>query len=286
MTWSAGPGGLGLAPERLFSGAETGFYRATRLRLVLDAMGGDALARGLVCSSNHPSLFVATALVGNSLANYCVSLGAWSWLPTRCFPRQAARGRVGWPRCCWRPVLFVYGELLPKNLFLQAPNRLLRRGGPLLLVFVVLLLPVSALVVGLEPAAWRAAGAHAVEPVRTDSRPPRAAPRSGRRTRGGHPAPGPARPGPGDFRRRRPARRAISCATGRIARAQAGMNKQAVLALAEQHRAPVIPVESPPPAGELIGYVRVIDLKLSAGQDLRPLRPLLEIRETARTWRR
>ncbi len=41
--------------------------------------------------------------------------------------------------------MLVYGELLPKNLYLQAPNRLLRRGGGLFLFFVVLLFPLSGL---------------------------------------------------------------------------------------------------------------------------------------------
>ena len=42
MIWIAcGLGLVGLLLSALFSGAETGFYRATRLRLVLDAMGGD-----------------------------------------------------------------------------------------------------------------------------------------------------------------------------------------------------------------------------------------------------
>ena len=49
-------------------------YRATRLRLVLDALGGDPISRGLVWLTNHPAVFVATTLVGNNLANYVTSL--------------------------------------------------------------------------------------------------------------------------------------------------------------------------------------------------------------------
>src|SRR4030042_4148185 len=66
--------GVGLFCSALFSGLETGFYRATRVRLVLDALGGDPISRGLVWLTNHPTLFVATVLVGNNLANYLVSL--------------------------------------------------------------------------------------------------------------------------------------------------------------------------------------------------------------------
>src|SRR5271166_3115552 len=77
MIWIAlGLGILGLFLSAFFSGSETGFYRATRLRLVLDAMAGDRIARGLLFLTNHPALFVATALVGNSVANYLISLAA------------------------------------------------------------------------------------------------------------------------------------------------------------------------------------------------------------------
>lgn len=54
------------------------------------------------------------------------------------------------------------------------------------------------------------------------------------------------------------------------------MSKQEALALAARRRTAVIPIES---AGSLVGYVRVIDLKLSNAPDLGVLRPLLQIRE-------
>ena len=93
---------LGLLLSALFSGAETGFYRAMRLRLVLDAMGGDSVARGLLFLANHPSLFVATALVGNSLANYLVTLAAVVILEG-VLPGIWSNGsrRCCWPRCSW-----------------------------------------------------------------------------------------------------------------------------------------------------------------------------------------
>ena len=64
----------GVALSAFFSGSETGFYRVTRVRLLLDWLAGDRLARGLLWTTNHPSVFVATALVGNNLANYIASL--------------------------------------------------------------------------------------------------------------------------------------------------------------------------------------------------------------------
>jgi putative hemolysin len=47
------------------------------------------------------------------------------------------------------PLLFVYGELLPKNLFYRAPNYLLRVSAPLFLFFTCLLSPVAAVLWGM-----------------------------------------------------------------------------------------------------------------------------------------
>ena len=55
----------GLLLSAFFSGSETGFYRVPRVRLLIDALGGDKKARGLLWMTNHPWLFVATTLVGN-----------------------------------------------------------------------------------------------------------------------------------------------------------------------------------------------------------------------------
>ena len=64
---------LGLLLSAFFSGSETGFYRVTRVRLVLDGRDGDFISRRLLWLTNNPSVFVATTLVGNNLANYLTS---------------------------------------------------------------------------------------------------------------------------------------------------------------------------------------------------------------------
>jgi CBS domain containing-hemolysin-like protein len=275
---ACGLGLLGVLLSALFSGAETGFYRATRLRLVLDAMGGATAARGLLFLTNHPSLFVATTLVGNSLATYLVSL-AMVVVLRAVMPSPGTL--VPWiAPLVAAPVLLVYGELLPKNLFLQAPNRLLRRFGPVFLVFVVLLLPLSVWLWGSSRllARW----------LRVSPKPIRSiiARRELRRVlEEGHEA-GILHPA------QRSLARGIFAAAGRpvvellvplgqLPRAQTGMTRQEVLALARRSRAAVIPVESATRPGSLAGYVRVIDLALGSSPELGPLRPLLEIRDTS-----
>ena len=65
---------VGLMLSAFFSGSETGLYRVSRTRLVLDGLSGSFAGRGLVWMINHPAIFVATTLVGNNLANYLTSL--------------------------------------------------------------------------------------------------------------------------------------------------------------------------------------------------------------------
>ena len=138
---------VAIALSGFFSGTETGLYRVTKVRLVLDALDGDWIARALLWLTNRPSLFVATVLVGNNLANYLASLalvigvGAVysgdSYVPELLAP------------IVFSPIIFIYGELAPKHLFYQAPYRLLRASGPALLLCTVLFAPISGILWGL-----------------------------------------------------------------------------------------------------------------------------------------
>lgn len=135
---------IGIALSAFFSGVETGFYRAPRMRLVIDAVGGVRSAKGLLWASNHPEAFVATALVGNNVANYLASSAivtlAATLLPTAGLPGEMAMTLL------MAPVVFLFGELLPKRAFLQAPYRLLQRcAGGLAAAAVVLAVPSSLL---------------------------------------------------------------------------------------------------------------------------------------------
>jgi putative hemolysin len=265
---------VGLSLTALFSGMETAFYRATRVRLVLDALGGDLIARGLVWLTNHPMLFVATILVGNNLANYLVSLATVIGTQTVCGPgAHAAQLLVP---LAVAPVLFVWGELLPKNLCLQAPNRLLRLGSPLLAVFFLLLLPASLLLWGLNRLLARFV-AESPEQVRlTLAR--RELQRllvEGREAGILHPA-------------QQSLARGLLALSGRnvepfvtplanMPRAREDMPKDDVLRLAGRYRIADVPVEAASPGRELLGYVRVIDLVLDDSNTLGSLRPLIEI---------
>ncbi len=136
---------VGLFLSAFFSGTETGLYRVSRTRLVLDGLSGSRAARGIVWLLNHPAIFVATALVGNNLANYLTSLAvvtagaAW-------FGAGSAAELLG--PMLMTPLVFVLGELLPKYLFFHAPYRLIKATRTPLLAAAALFAPVS-LVLGV-----------------------------------------------------------------------------------------------------------------------------------------
>jgi len=131
---------LGIFLSGFFSGSETGFYRASRVRIVIASLDGDRMSKALVKLINNPALFVATTLIGNNVANYVTSLAIVL------LARQMQVSGIGemLAPILLSPLLFVYGELLPKNLFYQAPNFLLRLAAPLFLFFAFLFWPVAA----------------------------------------------------------------------------------------------------------------------------------------------
>ncbi|MEM9589404.1 MAG: CNNM domain-containing protein [Planctomycetota bacterium] len=136
---------IGLALSAFFSGSETGLYRVSRTRLVLDGLDGVTGARGLLWLLNHPAIFIATTLVGNNAANYLTSFAIVLGV-AGVFGNNATAELMG--PILMTPLVFVFGELLPKHFFYQAPYRLLRRVRPALLLATVVFLPVS-LVLGL-----------------------------------------------------------------------------------------------------------------------------------------
>ena len=287
MIWIAlGLAAVGLFLSAFFSGSETGFYRATRMRLALDALGGGLRARWLVWLVNHPTVFVATTLVGNNLANYLTSLaivmGVQAVLygngrPSDHFPLAELLAPLA-----LAPLLFVYGELLPKNLFLHAPNRLLRKAGPLFLfVFVPLFSPVSVLLWGLNRILARFV-AEPPEQIRLTlaRRELRRLLEEGHEEGILHPSQVALARGIFAVANDPVARYATPLAE--ITRARDDMSKAEVCRLARRLQIPEVPVESQQGAAVLSGYVRVIDLELSPSDQLGPIRPLLEIPHTDR----
>jgi len=114
------------------------------LALVLLAVG-IFLTQYLLKLINNPTLFVATTLIGNNVANYLTSLAIV--LITQNVTHSSAAEMLA--PIMMSPLLFVYGELLPKNLCYQAPNFMLRLAAPMFLLFTCIFAPVAAVLWGM-----------------------------------------------------------------------------------------------------------------------------------------
>ena len=131
---------IGLALSAFFSGSETGMYRVSRTRLVLDGLSGSRAAQGVIWLLNHPEIFVATALVGNNLANYVTSLSIVMGVAA-IFGEGSSVELLG--TVLMTPFVFVLGELLPKYLYYHSPYLLINRTRPFLLTAAVVFAPIS-----------------------------------------------------------------------------------------------------------------------------------------------
>jgi len=147
---------LGLGMSFFFSGTETAFYRVSTVRLMIAANAGDRIARRLLDFAHRPGRFVATTLVGNNVANYLVSLGTGLAIALLVESEGFAEVIGTW---AVTPIVFVCGELLPKNICYVAPSWLLRRGAFLFRFFYYLYLPVSLPLAMISHLLERIAGA-------------------------------------------------------------------------------------------------------------------------------
>ncbi len=266
---------LGIFLSAFFSGSETGFYRVTRVRLLLDGLGGDPIARTLLWLTYQPALFVATALIGNNLANYLVSLSIVI------LTQYAFGSSMFWldllAPVALSPLIFVYGELLPKSLFYRAPNLLLRRTGPLFFLFALAFAPLSALLwafgrvlqalVGEAPLRVRLTLARGeLQQVLAEGeevgilRPAQRQLAQGLFSVASHPV----------IELSRPVARVVSVELGAAA--------SEVLRIARRHRAAIVPVADE--QQKLIGYVRIVDLCLSRAETVSEFHPLVSIPAT------
>lgn len=268
---------VGLLLSAYFSGTETGLYRVSRVRLLLDALGGDWIARGLLWLTNNPTLFIATTLIGNNTANCLVSLGI-VLATEQIFGFESAMSQLIGPVIC-APIIFVYGELLPKSLYYLAPNRLLRVGTPLLFGFGVLFAPLT-LMLWIFGRILRKLLGESPEQVRLML----ARKELASVLEEGHHA-GILKPAQRDLAQglfsvahRSVIESAIPAA--RVVTVRRGTSKSEVFRLARRLQMSAIPVKSESHPGGIVGYVRMVDLKLDGNPRVEEVRPMLEIRSS------
>ncbi len=132
---------IGLRLSAFFSGSETGFYRVSTLQLTLQKQRGDRIASSLFSFVAHPEKFVATTLVGNNIANYVTTLSVGMFVAAIW---ESSGGTIEiLATLLLTPVIFIFGELIPKSLFYRAPMSQLRTGARWFQGFYILFFPVS-----------------------------------------------------------------------------------------------------------------------------------------------
>jgi|TARA_B100000959_G_C14924793_1_gene601071 CBS domain containing-hemolysin-like protein len=104
----------GLILSALYSGLETGLYTINRIRLDVRSSSGLVSAKRILSLVDNPTRMLAVLLVCNNAANYLASYGAAMFLDsTTLSPWISILVNAG----VMIPLLFIFGEVLPKDLF-------------------------------------------------------------------------------------------------------------------------------------------------------------------------
>jgi putative hemolysin len=121
---------LGMLGSAFCSGAETGIYTLSRIRLSLRASGErpDRLARVLKREVEHPARVLATLLIANTFFNNLGSIGTSALLE----PHFGDVSVVVLNVLFLTPLLFIFSESLPKELLRTEADRLTYYAAPLL----------------------------------------------------------------------------------------------------------------------------------------------------------
>lgn len=114
-----------------FAGSETGVYRLSRFRLRLHTKThvGNRVLSGIIKDGYG---LVLSLLIGNNFANYlATSLATWIFLRVT---GSNARAEV-FATFMMTPILFIFGEIVPKNLFYYRANSLMTALSPVIWFF-------------------------------------------------------------------------------------------------------------------------------------------------------
>jgi len=107
----------------LYAGLETGIYVLNKVRLDLRAGGGSRSARHVRAMLGEPNNLLTVLLIGTNLASYLATFAIGMM-----FLRAGAGGRAEWYTvAAATPVLFIFGESVPKNVFQRLSETLVYR---------------------------------------------------------------------------------------------------------------------------------------------------------------
>ena len=123
---------VGLGLSAFFSGAETGIYCLSRLRLHLAVQRLDSKALRLAGVLDDDAEALAVTLIGTNLANY-ITTTACAFMFVDLIGVSEIDTEL-YTVAILTPIVFVFGEVVPKTLFQQHADRFMLRGSGLLAV--------------------------------------------------------------------------------------------------------------------------------------------------------
>jgi putative hemolysin len=116
----------------LFSGSETGFYSLSRLRLRLELQKGSVGDITLAKLLSDSQGLIYAVLIGNNLVNYLLT-AALTYAMLRFVSSEDTAGRYVTFIC--GPLIFIFGEVLPKTIFYLNADSLSRKVAPFIWFF-------------------------------------------------------------------------------------------------------------------------------------------------------
>ncbi len=269
---------VGCRLSAFFSGSETGFYRVSFLRLSIDAHTGDSVAARLMWFVQHPEYFVATTLVGNNIANYVTTLaigvGAGAILQADGAAVDVATTLL------FAPVIFLFGELMPKNLYFRAPTTLLRRGSRWFDLCYFIFIPISVPLVRITRLIERVSGMkrHRMDFVLGRHRLIQVL------SKGHEHGLLTSEQGQlihGLLHEAALPQHDLMIPADRVVSVDESADRDAVMSLAREHGLTNIPVRQQKTGSEWTGYLRVLDLQLSTQPVPSLIKPLVDLPESA-----
>ena len=108
-----------------FSGVETGFYSLNRVRLKLNSNSSKKCKNVFRVSKlvEDKQAFICFILIGNNIANYMLAAITTSYFETL---NSSINGEI-WATAIITPLIFIFGETVPKNIFRNQADYLMYR---------------------------------------------------------------------------------------------------------------------------------------------------------------
>lgn len=123
---------LAIVFSSFFSGTETGVYRLSRIRLRIGAERQRPLYRLLASAMEDSYGMIISILLGNNLANYLATTVATLFFLRLTDSEQQAQGLT---TAVMTPLLFLFGEIVPKSLFYYRSNQYMTVLAPVIWCF-------------------------------------------------------------------------------------------------------------------------------------------------------